>query len=391
MLKRSDDGYLIASGLMALGTFAIGTDAFIVAGMLSPLAATLAVAPAQAGWLISIFALAYALFAPLSAWLLGHLNRRRILQLALALFIVGNLTCAFAAGYLQLSLGRILAALGAACYTPQAAAAAAELAPEKRRGRAISIVYGGMTLAIALGVPFGTFFTQLIGWREVFALITLLGAAALLGLSLALRPLAAPGSYGLKARLAPLRQKAVLTPLLIAFFAVCSEHLVYSYVSVLLRHTRLGSERILPFALLAFGIGAVIGNAVSGKLTDTLGSRLTLLLSITAQTLTLLLLGFSLASPWRVLTLFLVWGIAGWMYLVPLQHHLLALSKRAGPLTVALNGSALYAGIAAGGMLGSFALAGQPADRLPLFALPFGAIALLLTLIGFKKEENTGG
>nr|WP_254599628.1 MFS transporter [Serratia marcescens] len=257
---------------------------------------------------------------------------------------------------------------------------------EKRRGLAISIVYGGMTLAIALGIPFGTFLAKLIGWREIFLCIALLGTIALLGLSLALRAIAPPGKHSLKERLAPLRQKAVLTTLLITFFAVCSEHIVYSYVSVLLKNTQFGPQAILPLALLVFGIGAVIGNFASGALTDTLGSKFVLLLSVALQTLSLFLLAFYVTSSWWVLTIFLVWGITGWMYLVPIQYHLLSLSKRFGALTVSLNSSVLYAGIAAGGMLGGLTLYALPAHYLPLFSLPLGAIALLLTLIFFQRN-----
>ncbi|SQI36785.1 Purine efflux pump PbuE [Serratia plymuthica] len=202
-MKLTDyNGHFLTLCLMATGTFAIGTDAFIVAGVLTEISDTFTVSPAQAGQLISVFALAYMLFAPLTAWLFGNLNRKHILQIALVLFIAGNLACAFADSFLQISAGRVLAALGAAAYTPQAAAAAVGLVSEKRRGLAISIVYGGMTLAIALGIPFGTFLAKLIGWREIFLLIALLGTVSLLGLSLALRAIAAPGKHTLKERLA---------------------------------------------------------------------------------------------------------------------------------------------------------------------------------------------
>ncbi|UTH75723.1 MFS transporter [Chromobacterium sp. IIBBL 290-4] len=390
MSALQSNSRLIPLGLMAAGTFAIGTDAFIVAGVLTEIAAALRVGPAEAGQLISLFALSYMVFAPLSAWLLGNINRRRILQLALVLFIAGNLACAWADSYLQLALGRVLAALGAASFTPQAAAAAGTLVEEKRKGLAISIVYGGMTLAIALGIPFGTFLAHVIGWRDIFLGIAALGGVALLGLSWVLQDLPAPGKHSLRERLAPLRQRAVLSTLLITFFAVSSEHIVYSYVSVLLRDTRLGVEAILPLALLVFGVGAVIGNAVSGVLTDTLGSRLVLLVSIGIQTLSLFLLAFYAHSPWWVLGIFLIWGVTGWMYLVPIQHRLLSLSKRFGALTVSLNSAVLYAGIAAGGMLGGLTLYSLSVTVLPWLALPLGLAALLLTAVCFRKEPEHG-
>ncbi|MFP3607926.1 MFS transporter, partial [Paraburkholderia sp. SIMBA_053] len=82
--------------------------------------------------------------------------------------------------------------------------------------------------------------------------------------TLLLQDFAPPGKHSLQERLAPLRQKAVLTTLLVTFFAVCSEHIVYSYVSVLLQDTVLAGNAILPVALLIFGVGAVIGNFISG-------------------------------------------------------------------------------------------------------------------------------
>ena len=154
----------------------------------------------------------------------------------------------------------------------------------------------------------------------------------------------------------------------------------------MLKNTQFGPQAILPLALLVFGIGAVIGNFASGALTDALGSKFVLLFSVALQTLSLFLLAFYVTS-W-VLAIFPVWGITGWMYLVPIQHHLLSLSKRFGALTVSLNSSVLYAGIAAGGMLGGLTLYALPAHYLPLFSLPLGAIALLLTLLFFRGETN---
>lgn len=327
------------------------------------------------------------LFAPLTAWLLGNVNRKHILQLALVLFIAGNLACAWATSYLQISLGRVLAALGAACYTPQAAAAAVGLVAEKRRGLAISIVYGGMTLAIALGIPFGTFLAKLIGWREIFLFIALLGDCAARPVAGAARHRAARQAFAERAA-RPAAAKGGADHAADHLFAVCSEHIVYSYVSVLLKNTQFGPQAILPLALLVFGIGAVIGNFASGALTDALGSKFVLLFSVAIQTLSLFLLAFYVTSAWWVLAIFLVWGITGWMYLVPIQHHLLSLSKRFGALTVSLNSSVLYAGIAAGGMLGGLTLYALPAYYLPLFSLPLGAIALLLTLLFFRGETG---
>lgn len=155
----------------------------------------------------------------------------------------------------------------------------------------------------------------------------------------------------------------------------------------MLKNTQFGPQAILPLALLVFGIGAVIGNFASGALTDALGSKFVLLFSVALQTLSLFLLAFyvtSLVGTGHLPGL----GITGWMYLVPIQHHLLSLSKRFGALTVSLNSSVLYAGIAAGGMLGGL----TPTRCRPItcrcFRCRSSAIALLLTLLFSGRDQQ---
>src|SRR3546814_373774 len=141
--------------VLALGTFAVGTDAFIVAAFLPMMAADLGVSTAVAGHSVTAFALAYALLAPVIATLTTRIPRRTLLCTALALLSVANIGSALAMSMPWLIATRVAAAATAAAYTPNAGAVAATLVPPEFRARALAIVFGGLTVATALGVPLG--------------------------------------------------------------------------------------------------------------------------------------------------------------------------------------------------------------------------------------------
>lgn len=376
--------------LLGLGTFAIGIDAFVVAGVLGEISSDLNTPVAGTGQLVTIFAVSYAVLAPISAWALAGWSRRSILLLAMTVFVAANVLSTLAPSFEILALSRILAALGAASYTPQAVAAVSNLVSPERKGRALSIIYGGMTVATALGVPFGTWIGQTLGWRTTFAAVVVLGLLTLLGMVIVLPALAAPGNHRLSDRLSAITKPQVLTTLSITFLAALSEHVAYSYISVILDGTRFADLPILPLALGFFGVGAVIGNFAAGFGTDRFGNRAVILFAVAIQSLALLALVFIQGIPLAACLVLLVWGIAGWMYLVPIQHRLLDLSKTYGAFTVSLNSSVLYLGIGAGGALGGVFISVFPADQLGLLSFAIGLLALANALLAFRGQKEKG-
>ena len=142
--------------VLALGTFAVGTDAFVLAGFLPDVAASLHTSTARAGQAVTVFAAAYAIASPLVATLTARLPRRALLVAALAVLAIANAASALAPNLPLLLISRVLAAGGAAGYTPTAGAVSAALVRPEMRARALSVVVGGLTVATALGVPLGT-------------------------------------------------------------------------------------------------------------------------------------------------------------------------------------------------------------------------------------------
>ena len=142
--------------VLTLGTFAIGTGTFIVTGILGGVSEDLSVSVSAAGYLVTVFAVAYAVGSPILVSATGRMARRRLLVAALILFALANGAAAFAPTFSTLLVTRVLAALGAAVLTPVAGAVAAELAPSEQRGRALSLVLGGLSVSWVIGIPLGT-------------------------------------------------------------------------------------------------------------------------------------------------------------------------------------------------------------------------------------------
>ncbi|MEU1671877.1 MFS transporter [Streptomyces roseifaciens] len=363
--------------LLALGTFAVGTDTMVMAGILGRVADDLGVSVLAAGQVVTVFALAYALLAPVLAAATARWPRRRLLLTALAVFTAANAVSALAPDYPTLLATRVLAAAGAALYSPNASAAATTLVPPERRGRAIATVLGGMTVATALGVPLGTYVGRA-DWRPTMWLVTALGAAALLGLAAFLRELPAPARVvGLRERLAPLRDGRVLAAAATTFAFFMAFQSVYIYLGTAVRPATGGDADRLSTILLATGVASVAGSWLGGHVVDRWGVRKVLLTGSVVSAV------FFAALPWlgRTMTGALVYALAvplaGWSISVAQPHRLASLRPADAPLLLSLNSSALYLGMAAGGGTGSLAMA-----LLGERWFPLGASALALVALG---------
>ncbi len=373
-------GNWVALAMLGLGTFAIGTDSHFVIGILDLVARDLGVSGPQAGQLVTLFSLTYAISAPIFGWLLGGFDRRVALLLAALLFIAGNAICGIAVSFPVMAAGRVLAACGAGMYVPLAFAVASDLAGPARRGVALSIIVGGMTLATALGVPAGTFAARFVDWQVLFFAIAGIGAVMLVLLAAFLPPLSPPPAATLRERLLPAGNPRVLAALLMTFLVVLSEFTLYAYIGIVFAGPL---ALVLPAVLLGFGIGSFLGNLMVGFATDRFGPRRILLGAVTVQTLLLPAIVLVRDVPLLPVAIAFAWGVVSYMYLVPIQHRLVDLSREAGPMTLSLNSSAIYLGIAGGGALGGGILAFAGPDGLAAGAAGLGAMAVTIILRRF--------
>ena len=261
---------------------------------------------------------------------------------------------------------------------PRWAQQLAEMA--ERRGVALSIVFGGMTVALAFGVPAGLWVVQFVDWHWVFLCIAALStimAVLLMGL---LPRLPQPARTTLHERLRPAANPRVLAALIMAFLVVLSEFTLYAYIGIVFAQER---AAILPAVLMGFGLGTILGNVVVGVVTDHFGPRRILIGAVVVQTMLLPSIVLARDVPGLPIAIAFAWGIVSYMYLVPIQHRLVELSRDAGPMTLSLNSSAMYLGISGGGAVGGALLAVAGVSGLAVGAAIIGAVALTIILRRF--------
>ncbi|KLK89831.1 MFS transporter [Microvirga vignae] len=375
---------------LALGTFVVGTEGFVIAGILPAIAADAGISVAQGGTLVTAFSLSYAFGAPVLATLLGEVDRRRILAGTMILFAASNLAAALTSSFLALLLARVVMALSAGLYAATAQATAIALAPPERRARAISVVVGGTTVAVALGAPIGALLATLTGWRGTFAAIAALSAVAAVAILLKI-------PAHLRGTRIPLRERAMtivkpgLLPILATtLLAMTGGFSVFTYLAPLAVEGTGLPAVVIPGLLLAWGVGAALGNFIGGQAADRYGARTTATFSVLGLSIILAIISLAakllspaLAGP-ALIVLTVLWGIVGWMLLPAQASRLVALQPASAPVSLSLNASALYLGVALGSVVGGAVInVGTPAD------LGWtGAVATLLALVIVLATER---
>lgn len=373
--------------VLMLSIFVIGTDNYVIAGVLPEVAANLAMSEAAAGQLITVFSIVYAITSPLLATAMGSVDRKRVLWVSLLVFSAGNVLVAWGSSFGWAMAGRVVAALAAAIFTPTALGCAAMIAPPERRGNYMSYVMSGLTVATIVGVPLGVLIGSRSGYRGVFWIISLLGLMGVIALLTCFRPLAAPPAVSLRDRGRAIMQPGVFGVLLVTILVFLAAFTVYSYVSAYLTDKlHLSAEGLSPF-LMTFGIAGAVGNLLGGRATDKLGSRTTALLSLLS--IALAFVGFSLSGNNSVLVVILTvfWGMGGWLLAPAQQTELVARYPKVATILISWNSSAMYVGMGLSGVLGGFVLNHVGASYLPLAGAAVATLGVLALLAFYPRRR----
>lgn len=344
-----------ALAALALGAFGIGLTEFAIAGLLTPLADDLDVSVSAAGQLVTGYALAVVVGALALTPLLLRRPPRTALLVFLTLFVLGNVVSAAASGYGVMMVGRVIAALCHGGFFGLGAVVAGDLVPPQRRAQAISAMFAGLTVANVLGVPLGTWVGQALSWRATFWSIAAVGVVALVAVRLAVPALAARHDAPVRAQLAVLTDGRVLLPLVTTAAVFGGVIGAFTYVEPLVTRVTGFGEATVPWLLVVFGGGPVIGNLVGGRLADRWlhGS----LLALTGA-LPVILGCYALGASSRILTVVLlaVLGFVGFATVPGLQLRALAHATGAPVMASAGNIAAFNLGNAIGVAAGGFAL-----------------------------------
>lgn len=342
--------------VLACGMFAIGTDSFVVSGVLRQVSVSLGVSIALAGQMVTVFALSYALLSPVVAAAAAHWPRKRLLLAGLAILVLGDVVTALAPSIELVLASRLLSGLAAAMFSPTASATAAALVAPEQRGRALAIVITGLSSGTAFGAPLGIFVGGLLDWRATMWFAAALGSMAWMGVALLLSDIPTTPAVSLTRRLAPLRDARVMLTLLTIWLVFTGLFMVHTYIDPSFDRVTGGDPSVLAGLLLLRGMAATVGSLAAGRLTDRFGNRRIINVAIAVLILDFALLPWTSASLVTAVPALIVWGLCGWGLLVPQQLRLIGITPSAAPLLLGLNQTAIYLAVSASGVLGGAAI-----------------------------------
>lgn len=373
--------------LFSLCNLVIGTGAFVVSAILEPIGQGLGVSVPAAGQAMTAYAMATALLAPILMVATGHWRRKNAMLLAMLLFTAGNAVCALAPNLTTLLLGRVLMGIGSG-FSPLAAGITVALVAPSLRGKALALVFLGMSLSYALGVPLGAWLGFTYGWHAPMAASALasLAMVALLAWKVP-RDINAPGTSfkGLSGLLTQGPALRVLGLTLLYFVAIfCT----MAYIGPVLRALQPMSSATLALVLAMFGVSGAVGTAIGGYATDRFGTRTALVAMLSTLGATMALLPLTQGSLFAVVAALLVWGCAGFGMMAPQQARLAALAPAQAPLLFSLNTSMLYIGTAVGAAVGGAAVGHVGFALLPWVGVPFALLGLSSLAWGRGKDSG---
>lgn len=366
---------------LATGAFGIGVTEFAPMGMLPGIAADLGVSIPAAGLLVSAYAVGVLLGAPLMTLTTGKIPRRHLLIGLMAIFTLGNLMSAMATDYYSLLIARVVTSLNhGAFFGVGSIVAASVVAPDKRAG-AVAAMFMGLTLATIGGVPLATWLGEQLGWRTAFWGIAGLGVVTMAALWFALPNLPLPKSGGVLAEIRVLRRGPVLAALALTVVGSGAMFTVFTYIAPILSSETHASTPFITAMLVLFGVGLTLGNIWGGKAADRSIDR-TLIISLSA--LIIVLLAFTVLMRWPLTAAIsiVIWGVASFALVPPLQMRVMEAAKDAPNLASAVNIGAFNLGNAIGAALGGAVInAGLGYPAISLAGAAMAGLGLLMVLV----------
>ncbi|MFD1831224.1 MFS transporter [Streptomyces desertarenae] len=375
--------------VLGFGTFAIGTDEFVLAGVLSEFSDSLSVDITTAGQVVTVFALTCAVMAPILATLTAAWPRHRVLKLSVLIYLLGVAGTGLAPSFPMVLAAQVVAAVGAGLYIPAASVTASALMGPERRGRAIAAVTTGLTAATALGAPIGTVVGSVFDWRATMWFIALLTVLSLFGVFTLVPRVAVGAPGGLRQRLAPLGDRRVVAVLAATLVAFTAAYIVYTYMAEVFAPATGGDGRKLAILMFAFGLTGMVGNFYAGTLADRFGARLVVGGAVTLLAASLLVLPFATGSFAAAAVVIVVYGIAAWGITAPQQSRLITLNPESAPLLISLNAAFLYLAIALSGVIGAVGIGAVGARNISLIGAAVAVLALGLSELGHRLARSS--
>ncbi|WP_029150867.1 MFS transporter [Microbacterium indicum] len=335
--------------VLALGTFLMLTTEFVVAGILAEISGSLSISLAEAGSLITVFAVGMVIGAPIMALLTMRMSKKLTLVFALAVFVMGHVVVVLGS-HLGLLMGaRFVTAIATGAFWAVSAVVASQAAGESMASRAVGVVGAGGSLATVLGVPIGAFVAQHVGWRGTFWALAVAGVVAMVFVA---RLVPADERVerresSVLAELADLRSRGLWLVLAACVATTGGILAFYSYITPVLTQQAGIDAALVPLVLTAYGIGSLIGTLVGGRLGDA-HPHLVTIVTPAVTVVIMIALAAVTGSAWTTIAFVVLLGLFGLSANGVLIHLAVRFAGRAATLGSGLCVAAFNAGTAVG-------------------------------------------
>lgn len=384
--------------IFTLSAFALGLAEFVPIGLSDVMASSLNVSVEQVGSTITAYALGATFSAPILTALTASWSRKNVMLATTLVFTLGSLVAAFSSTLTEMVMARFVAGIGHGLFLAVAASTAAKLAGTGKEGRAVAVVFGGFTLAMAVGVPLSTWLAGVVAWRFVLAIIGIFGAFGIAGLLLGmkdpLRSIQGGQQVSVVKSIMALLHPALLSAALVTVLSYAGSFTAYTYIAPMLMQLTEVTAASVSLFMLFYGIFAAAGNILGGKLTDALGADRANILLITG--LVIIVLGMSVFAGSAVMMAILValLGMFTFGAVPALQARLIGVASEKAPhatsVASGLNIAGFNLGIALGSITGGFTIAGIGIIYIGLSGAVLSLLGLLLLISQITRNKAYG-
>jgi predicted MFS family arabinose efflux permease len=348
---------------LLFGNFVVGTGVMVVPGTLNDISGSLRVSVPTAGQLITAGAVLMCIGAPLMAAVVAGWDRRRLLALSMVWYAVLHLAAMFAPSFAALLPTRVLAMLAPAVFTPQAAACVGLLVPPHQRGRAITFVFLGWSVASVLGMPMAAYIGGAFGWRSAFGAVALLSAVSALWVWRTMPDGVKPPALSAAAWRETLRSPALMLCVMVTVLFSAGQFVLFSYFAPYFTQTIAITPGQFSLLLMWFGAFGFLGNMLMSRYIDRIGASRSVMFGIVLIAFSFLVwpLGTSLAFSALVC---IPWALGCFSSNSAQQARLVTIAPALASASISLNSSAMYAGQAIGAASGGWLIAREGMNML---------------------------